>query len=129
MKAFLKKICFAATFLIFIANLTACASKSTNPTPTSIPPITLEEAQADYHAGNYDNALQKLTILAINGNNEAQYALGYMYYHGLGTSQNIDIARGWFREAAATGYQQAQQALNELDRPVSSAFPDFSPDL
>lgn len=130
MKNYWKKISCAAICFILITSIAACAKQKVEPrSTTSRAPLTLEAARADYQAGNYDNALRKLTFLAINGDPEAQYALGYMYYYGLGTDQNIDIARGWFRVAAGAGFEQAQQALNTIDRPVSSAFPDFSPDL
>lgn len=130
MKNLLKKISYALICFVLITSMVACAKQKVDPgTTTATPPVTLEMARANYETGDYDSALRQLTILAISGDHEAQYALGYMYYRGLGTTQNIDIARGWFREAAQAGFEQAQQALNVIDRPVASAFPDFSPDL
>lgn len=100
--------------------LSGCASKQL-PITTPIP--TLEQAQAEYRSGNFSQALVSLTLLATQGNEEAQYALGYMYYYGQGTEKNLDLARGWFRQASAQGYTPARQALDQLDRPVENAFP------
>lgn len=114
--------------LILLVSLTGCASKQPRTSQTT-PPPTLEIAQNNFRAGAYSKALPQLTFLAIHQDHEAQYALGYMYYYGLGTTQNIDIARGWFRESATAGFKPAEQALNQIDPPVSSAFPDFNPNI
>jgi TPR repeat protein len=117
---------FSVTIFILLVSLSGCAIKRSNLTQTEAKP-SLQVAQNNFRAGDYKTALSELTLLSLNKDREAQYALGYMYYYGLGTSQNFDLARGWFRESAAAGYQQAQQALDQLDQPVSSAFPGFSP--
>jgi len=105
---------FPAIISIACLLLVGCASTNTAKLPTP----TLSQAESDYQKGNYQQALTSLTLLAINGNADAQYALGYMYYYGQGTRQNLDLARGWFREAALSGLDKAQQALNMLDRSI-----------
>ena len=124
----LKMKAYFIFILMLLVSLTGCASKQAR-SSQAVPPPTLDIAQNNFRAGEYSKALSQLTFLAINDDREAQYALGYMYYYGLGTTENIDIARGWFRESAAAGFKQAEQALKQIDPPVSNAFPDFSPDL
>jgi hypothetical protein len=55
----------------------------------------LDEAGADFNAGNYKAALAGFKPLAEQGNVEAQSALGYMYNKGLGVSE--DNATVWLR--------------------------------
>lgn len=120
MSLFKNNKCLISIFL-FSLILSGCASKGPKQITTPIP--TLEQAQTEYRQGDFSQAMTSLTLLAIQGNPEAQYALGYMYYYGQGSRQNIELARGWFREASAQGYIPARQALNQIDRPVASAFP------
>ena len=124
----IKMKAYAIIILTLVIGLTGCATQQTR-SSKAIPPPTLEVAQNNFRAGEYSKAISQLSFLAVNDDREAQYALGYMYYYGLGTTQNIDLARGWFRESAIAGFDQAKQALNQIDQPVSSAFPNFKMDL
>ncbi len=102
-------------FLLLInVLLVACATQGVN-TVEPIPRASMAQVQVSYDSGNYQQALEDLSILAIEGDAEAQYALGYMYYHGQGTEQNIDLAKGWFQEALDGGLSKAQQALEAAE--------------
>ena len=46
--------------------------------------------------------------LAEQGNADAQYNLGVMYYNGRGVRQDYAEAVKWYRQAAEQGYPQAQ---------------------
>src|SRR5207245_9980584 len=46
------------------------------------------------------------------GEAKAQYAIGYMHYHGQGVPQNYAEALRWYRKAADQGYARAQYALS-----------------
>ena len=58
--------------------LTACA---TNSVPDIDPFI---DVKTSFGVGNYELASQQLLPLANEGNSEAEYSLGYLFYYGLG---------------------------------------------
>jgi len=89
-------------------------------------PPAADHGQADlrpaadaWRAGNYAKALPLLQNAASNGNARAQYALGYMYYHGQGVTRNMDTALAWIRKAADNGDKRAIEALGTLAGAVS----------
>jgi TPR repeat protein len=49
------------------------------------------------------------------GNHSAQYAVGYMYYSGLGTPQDDALAFHWLTKAAKGGNQNAAVALQQIE--------------
>lgn len=64
--------------------------------------------------GNYYQAFKQLYPAAQEGNPDAQYAIGYMYYYGLGTSQNQQSAIAWMQRAANQGQAQAIRAVDSI---------------
>lgn len=64
-----------------------------------------------YQQGQYDIARKMWTPLAQNGDCDAEYALGLLYFNGLSVRKNVSTALKWWGRAA----EQAQpQALNSL---------------
>ncbi len=51
-----------------------------------------EQAMAAYNAGNYKQAFHLLQPLAQQGDADAQFNLGVMYYNGKGVAQNYQQA-------------------------------------
>jgi DamX protein len=81
--------------------------------------VTTDEGRFDsgkenFIAGNFDQSFKQLQPLAKQGNPEAQYAVGYMYFYGLGTKQNMQEAVEWMQQAADSGQPQAKLALEQL---------------
>lgn len=74
----------------------------------------LREAQDAFHHQDYAKAHTMLTPLAKQGLPDAQYALGYLHYHGLGTTKDKSQAIYWIRVAAHHGSAKALHALNRL---------------
>lgn len=72
---------------------------------------SLGEAQAAYQRQDFGTAARMLKPLAYEGNAEAQYALGYMYYYGHGVKRNRGFAMSWFGEAVRLGHEKAREAL------------------
>lgn len=73
---------------------------------------------------DYQTAYTNFLPLARTGNADAQYALGYMYYNGLGVKQDDDLASYWFVKAAAQNQLQAKKALKMIERAqTSEMFP------
>ncbi len=75
------------------------------------------EAKLAYINHDYSRSVNKLLKLADADNVQAQYALGYMYYYGLGISKDQDIARDWIKKAAKQKYPPAVIALNAMTKP------------
>lgn len=96
------------TAFLIAALLGGCALSPFSPGPS------LAEAKAAYYRQDYGTAARLLASLAYEGEPEAQYALGYMYYYGRGVRQNRKWAISWFGEAARLGHPKAGQALASL---------------
>ena len=80
----------------------------------SIGALLAADFQAGFAAaqkGDYAAALREWTPLAEQGDAEAQYNLGVMYYKGDGVSQDYQTAAKWFRLAAEQGDAKAQFVL------------------
>jgi uncharacterized protein len=73
-----------------------------------------EDATAAYARGDYATALRLLRPLADQGNNDAQFNLGFMYAKGHGVTQDYAEAVKWFRLAAEQGYARADGILGYM---------------
>ena len=63
----------------------------------------------------YDCSLSQIEAAAEAGDPDAQYALGYMYFYGIGTVQDTKAAQLWIRRAAVQGQPLAIKATNILN--------------
>lgn len=100
----------AHLFMTTIAfTLTGCASTGWHVTPPNF-----LKAQHMYQTGHTQQALHALSLLATDGDANAQYALGYIYYQGQQVPRNITLARGYFEAAAKQGNTKAIQALSRI---------------
>lgn len=89
--------------IMLCLGLTACAG-----------PRMAEELQggkASFESGYYKEAFHQLLPLAVKGNAEAQYAVGYMYYYGYGVPEDTESGMFWMSKAADQHYSPAIQAL------------------
>ena len=64
-----------------------------------------------YDADNYTEASDWCHIAAAQGDADAQYNLGGMYYDGLGVTQDYQQSLQWYRKAAGQGHATAQNIL------------------
>lgn len=96
------------SFLIF---LTGC---QTTPLQKQIK-FDLESARVNFEQQNYETSMQILRPLAAEGVADAQYALGYQYFYGLGVEQNTQAGTEWIRLAAQQHYTPAQEALAKIN--------------
>ncbi len=62
----------------------------------------------------YQCSFMRVEQAARSGDPDAQYALGYLYYYGIGTTQDRQAGLVWIRKAAAQGQSVAQEALRTL---------------
>jgi uncharacterized protein len=74
----------------------------------------LEQGEAAYQRGDYAAAVAAWTPLAKAGRREAEYALGSLYYAGLGVAKNYRVAFGWLHRAARRGHPEAQYLFGML---------------
>ena len=95
--------------------LQSCSSTSPNQ--------AFQDAQNNYSQGKFAKAFKTLSKLAENGNSQAEYALGYMYYYGQGTDQDTEKAIILFQQAANQGNADAAKALTLVqDRSAPSTI-------
>jgi TPR repeat protein len=69
-----------------------------------------------FNAGNYKGAFHQLLPVAVYGNKEAQYAVGYMYYYGVGTAQDEESGEFWMHKSAEQHYAPAENALKVIGK-------------
>jgi len=70
-----------------------------------------EIGNKNYKKKNYSEAERWYRKAAEQGDSDAQYSLGAMYYLGHGVSQDYSEAVKWYRKAAEQGYAEAQTNL------------------
>ncbi len=73
-----------------------------------------DQAGQAYRKFDYSRAIELLDALARQGYDDAQYALGYMYYYGFGVTQDENLAIAWIKRAAASGHTRAITALDRI---------------
>src|SRR5258708_7539462 len=71
----------------------------------------LQRGRINFESGYYKDAFRQLLPLASEGNKEAEYAVGYMYYYGYGVSRDSETGIFWIKKSAAQHYPQAEKAL------------------
>lgn len=75
-----------------------------------------KRGQKAYALQDYHTAFENTLVAANYGSVQAQYAVGYMYFYGLGTTQNPYLARLWMYRAASVGNLDAMHALKTIDQ-------------
>ena len=78
-----------------------------------------------HDAGDYNTAVREWKPLAEQGNVEAQYNLGFLYYNGQGLTQNNAEALKWYRLAAEQAHGDAQLNLGAMYRNGQGVPEDF----
>ncbi|HLB56908.1 MAG TPA: SPOR domain-containing protein [Coxiellaceae bacterium] len=63
----------------------------------------------------YNCSITKIQAAAENGSADAQYALGYMYYYGIGTVRDQQTAELWIERSAAQGQPLAKKAWSLIN--------------
>lgn len=82
----------------------------------------LQQSKRYFEAGYYKRAMRLLLPLACAGNAQAEYAVGYLYYYGYGTTQNLDTGYFWIERAASHHFPPAIIALQLILHEEDSAF-------
>ena len=74
----------------------------------------IDKGKAAVEAGDYATAAQKFKKAAEQGDADAQYNLGSMYFRGDGVEQDYVEAVKWYTLAAEQGYARAQAELGSM---------------
>jgi DamX protein len=77
--------------------------------------VANDACQHNPYLEKYDCSIDRVEVAAQAGNPDAQYALGYMYYYGINTVQDVPTARLWIKRAASQDQLLAQKALRIVD--------------
>ena len=111
---FLRKAFFVVSILGLLlpaaGTLTGCATKADTKQQED-PQAIMQQVKEAFFAKDYNRVFQLAFPLAISGNDQAQYTLGYLYHHGLGVERNDRQAMTWIQRAAAQGNKKALDAL------------------
>src|SRR5437667_7467857 len=74
----------------------------------------LETTKRAYQQKDYGTAFKESTVLAEQGNADAQVLLGRMYMMGQGVLKDPEQAIRWFKAAAGEGNADAQYFLGAI---------------
>jgi len=102
------------TFLlsVFVQNVCAVDSVGT--------PKEMQRLAANYEHGrdgvkqDYQQAFQLYCQVALKGDAESAYSMGFMYFNGRGVVRSLPLAMHWFKQAAEKGDTHAQQMLDRF---------------
>ena len=75
----------------------------------------LDQGIAYFDAADYEKVYETLIELAEDGNDEAQYLIGLLYYRGDYVEKNIEEAIKWFKSAARKNNVEAANMLMETE--------------
>ena len=92
------------TFLIILLSLTSNVVLSAD----------YSKGWEAYNSGDYATALREFKPLAEQGDDDAQFMLGWMYRKGLGVPQDDKTAVKWWKLAAEQGDVGAQHNLGVM---------------
>jgi len=104
--------------------VTACGSnpqqtnESNDSSANSLDNILYSRARTSFFEEDYKTAATLLDPLATKGNTEAQYSLGYLYYHGKGVKRDVNQAIKWFEKSAKQNHPHATEALRLMQAAV-----------
>ena len=117
------QVAFAALLSVL---LIACATTGPRPRPVHTESASeksyLAQGKRYFEEGYYRRAMHELLPLACDGNPEAQYAVGYMYYYGEGVAQDTDVGYFWIKRSADKGYPPAVKALAIISKQKDHSF-------
>lgn len=83
----------------------------------------LELAREQFLRKDYESSAITLLPLVRDGNSDAEYSLGYLYYYGLGVPRNINYGRQLIQSSAEQGNERAIEAITLLARQTAALGP------
>lgn len=103
-------------FMLSTLVIVGCANSEPN----------LLELKEAFDNDEYTRAFDLGHTLALEGDPDAQYTLGYLFYTGLGTERNIPLGEYWIQIAAEQGQANAIHAMQliQQSRLLAPTLPD-----
>lgn len=101
---------YAFSFLCIASAVTLVACSKSHGTTTP-PTAAAANCGGDPYLMKYQCSVDRVQAAAENGDADAEYALGYMYYYGVNTPRDQDSAKLWISRSAAQGQPLAKSAL------------------
>lgn len=95
---------------------------STNQPRQEVDHGAYDRARKAFIDQDYKRASLAIRPLAEQGHAKSQYALGYLYRHGLGVPKDDRKALIWIKKSATQGYAPAQKALTAFESGTSPVF-------
>lgn len=76
----------------------------------------VQSGKAAFDSGDFKRAFVQLLPLAVKCSPEAQYAVGYMYYYGLGVEPHKESGIFWIKQSAEQMYRPAIKAIQMIEK-------------
>ena len=93
-----------------LALISSCSHSPSTSSSNTQAPTYKTACNTNPYLMKYNCSIRAVQQAAENGNADAQYALGYMYYYGIGTVKDQQTAALWIERAAAAGQPLARKA-------------------
>ena len=110
------KLMISCVIGVVLCALVGCVKKASD--DSSVPGTSQINASAcagNVYLEKYNCSLDTIQQAALTGNPDAQYALGYMYYNGIGTVKDQKTGVLWIERSAQLGQPLAQQAQSMIE--------------
>jgi len=108
---------------LLISFVVACSACAINPQVKI--DETLEKAREEYKQKKYQETAITLMPLVREGNPDAQYTLGYLYFYGMGVPRNVNFGRQLIQAAAEQGNIRALAAINTFAQQTATLGPSL----
>src|SRR3990167_5127501 len=119
----LKSTFIRGTAVIALTALMTGCQHSPATHSTYQPPGAPVTCSTNVYLAKYGCSLERVQVAAENGSADAQYALGYMYFYGIGTVQDKQTASLWIQRSAAQGQPLAKKAWTLIN--TGATFTDL----
>lgn len=106
-----KRACQALALSAALMTLSGCAHKAPSNATDYGSFANTPACTNNTFLQKYGCSLDRIEKAAMNNDADAQYALGYMYYYGIGTVRDQQTATLWIKRAASQGQPLAIQAM------------------
>jgi len=93
---------------------------------TGVARADVRAGEAAYDRGDYSAAFEEWQRPAEEGDAEAQYGLGRLYFYGQGVDQDYSKAAKWYRKAALQNHARSQANLGHLYEAGLGVEQDFA---
>lgn len=97
--------------LLVACLISSCSHSSTKQINAGATTLNSSACSGNRYLQKFNCSLDRVETAAQDGDPDAQYALGYMYYYGIGTVRDTTTATLWIRRSAAQGQPVAKKAL------------------